>query len=117
MGAGEGGIQRDYGEYGRSGEGVLFAMVGRAARCVRREYRSGEADQGVVISSELVVDGRVRWTRHPRTVYLFITCSATHILYITDMSSPVKLYVYDLSNGMVRAMSMQVVGRQIDGIW
>lgn len=36
---------------------------------------------------------------------------------ITNMPSPVKLYVYDLSNGMVRAMSMQVVGRQIDGIW
>ncbi|KAI0300183.1 PUL domain-containing protein [Russula brevipes] len=33
------------------------------------------------------------------------------------MPSPVKLYVYDLSNGMVRAMSMQLVGRQIDGIW
>jgi hypothetical protein len=38
-------------------------------------------------------------------------------LSITDMPSPVKLYVYDLSNGMVRAMSTQVVGRQIDGIW
>jgi hypothetical protein len=56
-----------------------------------------------------------RWTRHPRIVYLFITSSVT--LSITDMPSPVKLYVYDLSNGMVRAMSMQVVGRQIDGIW
>jgi thiol-disulfide isomerase/thioredoxin len=33
------------------------------------------------------------------------------------MSSPVKLYVYDLSNGMVRAMSTQLIGRQIDGIW
>ncbi|KAH9969699.1 PPPDE putative peptidase domain-containing protein [Russula dissimulans] len=33
------------------------------------------------------------------------------------MPSPVKLYVYELSNGMVRAMSMQLVGRQIDGIW
>lgn len=56
-----------------------------------------------------------RWTRHPRTLYLFITSSAT--LSLSDMPSPVKLYVYDLSNGMVRAMSMQVVGRQIDGIW
>jgi hypothetical protein len=56
-----------------------------------------------------------RRTRHPHTVYLFITSSAT--LSITDMPSPVKLYVYDLSNGMVRAMSMQVVGRQIDVIW
>jgi hypothetical protein len=36
---------------------------------------------------------------------------------ITDMASPVKLYVYDLTNGMVRAMSSQLVGRQIDGIW
>jgi hypothetical protein len=33
------------------------------------------------------------------------------------MSSLVKLYIYDLSNGMVRAMSSQLVGRQIDGIW
>jgi hypothetical protein len=57
-----------------------------------------------------------RWTRHPRTVYLFIISSALS-LPITDMSSSVKLYVYDLSNGMVKAMSMQVVGRQIDGIW
>jgi hypothetical protein len=36
---------------------------------------------------------------------------------ITTMTSPVKLYVYDLSRGMARAMSMQFLGRQIDGIW
>ncbi|KAF9046669.1 PPPDE putative peptidase domain-containing protein [Panaeolus papilionaceus] len=29
----------------------------------------------------------------------------------------VKLYVYDLSNGMARQMSRQLTGRQIDGIW
>ncbi|KAF9479923.1 thioredoxin family protein [Pholiota conissans] len=29
----------------------------------------------------------------------------------------VKLYVYDLSNGMVRQLSRQLTGRQIDGIW
>ncbi|KZV70171.1 DUF862-domain-containing protein [Peniophora sp. CONT] len=29
----------------------------------------------------------------------------------------VQLYVYDLSNGMARAMSRQLTGRQIDGIW
>ncbi|KAI0304337.1 PPPDE putative peptidase domain-containing protein [Multifurca ochricompacta] len=33
------------------------------------------------------------------------------------MPFPVKLYVYDLSNGLARAMSMQLTGRQIDGIW
>ena len=30
---------------------------------------------------------------------------------------PVKLYVYDLSNGLARQMSQQLTGRQIDGIW
>ncbi|KAI9249457.1 PPPDE putative peptidase domain-containing protein [Phascolomyces articulosus] len=30
---------------------------------------------------------------------------------------PVKLYVYDLSNGLARQMSMPMTGRQIDGIW
>ena len=29
----------------------------------------------------------------------------------------VKLYVYDLSRGLARQMSAQIVGRQIDGIW
>ncbi|KAF9019182.1 DUF862-domain-containing protein [Hymenopellis radicata] len=29
----------------------------------------------------------------------------------------VKLYVYDLSNGMAKALSRQLTGRQIDGIW
>lgn len=49
-------------------------------------------------------------------MYLFITSSAT-LFIINEMPSPVKLYVYDLSNGIAKAMSMQVVGRQIDGIW
>ncbi|KAI8144269.1 PPPDE putative peptidase domain-containing protein [Fennellomyces sp. T-0311] len=31
--------------------------------------------------------------------------------------APVKLYVYDLSNGLARQMSMSLTGRQIDGIW
>ena len=30
---------------------------------------------------------------------------------------PVKLHVYDMSQGMARQMSMQMVGKQIDGIW
>ncbi|TFK69555.1 thioredoxin family protein [Pluteus cervinus] len=33
------------------------------------------------------------------------------------MTTPVKLYVYDLTRGMARQMSMQLTGRQIDGIW
>ena len=32
------------------------------------------------------------------------------------MSEPVKLYVYDLSQGMARSMSRQLTGKQIDGI-
>lgn len=31
--------------------------------------------------------------------------------------APIKLYVYDLSNGLARQLSMQLTGRQIDGIW
>lgn len=31
--------------------------------------------------------------------------------------SSVKLYVYDLSGGMAKSMSMPLVGKQIDGIW
>lgn len=30
---------------------------------------------------------------------------------------PVKLHVYDLSQGMAKSMSMGLVGKQIDGIW
>ncbi|KAK7203411.1 PPPDE putative peptidase domain-containing protein [Myxozyma melibiosi] len=30
---------------------------------------------------------------------------------------PVKLYVYDLSKGLARQMSRQLVGKQIDGVW
>ncbi|KAG8955891.1 hypothetical protein FRC04_006338 [Tulasnella sp. 424] len=33
------------------------------------------------------------------------------------MGHPIKLYVYDLSNGMARNMSFQLTGKQIDGIW
>ncbi|KAI7885434.1 PPPDE putative peptidase domain-containing protein [Mucor mucedo] len=33
------------------------------------------------------------------------------------MSEPVKLYVYDLSQGMARSMSRSLTGKQIDGIW
>ncbi|KAL5482634.1 hypothetical protein ACEPAI_9228 [Sanghuangporus weigelae] len=33
------------------------------------------------------------------------------------MGSPVKLYIYDLTNGLARQLSLQLMGRQIDGIW
>ena len=36
---------------------------------------------------------------------------------LSDMSSSVKLYVYDLSNGLAKQLSRQLTGRQIDGIW
>lgn len=31
--------------------------------------------------------------------------------------APVKLYVYDLSNGLAKNISFQWTGKQIDGIW
>ncbi|KAJ9474940.1 Thioredoxin [Pseudozyma hubeiensis] len=34
-----------------------------------------------------------------------------------DGEFPVKLFVYDLSRGMAKSMSMPLTGRQIDGIW
>lgn len=33
------------------------------------------------------------------------------------MSNPVKLYVYDLSNGLAKQLSRQLTGKQIDGVW
>lgn len=33
------------------------------------------------------------------------------------MSSPVKVYVYDLSKGLVGQISLQLTGKQIDGVW
>jgi len=33
------------------------------------------------------------------------------------MSWPVRLYVYDLTGGMARALSPQFLGRQLEGIW
>ncbi|KAH8114642.1 DUF862-domain-containing protein [Phellopilus nigrolimitatus] len=33
------------------------------------------------------------------------------------MAFPVKLYVYDLSNGLAKQLSLQLTGKQIDGIW
>jgi hypothetical protein len=32
-------------------------------------------------------------------------------------SSEVTLYQYDLTQGMARALSLQFLGRQIDGVW
>ena len=31
--------------------------------------------------------------------------------------SDVKLYVYDLSRGLAKSMSLMLTGKQIDGIW
>ena len=33
------------------------------------------------------------------------------------MTFPVKLHVYDLSGGLAKTMSQQLVGKQIDGVW
>jgi hypothetical protein len=74
-----------------------------------------------VLRWRITNEGRhYRKTRHPHIRVLIYTR-----IYISHLSSatlhyrhvfPVKLYVHDLSNGMVRAMSMQLVGRQIDSI-
>ena len=34
-----------------------------------------------------------------------------------DQTWKVQLYVYELSGGMAAAMSMSMIGKQIDGIW
>jgi hypothetical protein len=34
-----------------------------------------------------------------------------------DKMAPVQLYVYDLSRGMAKQMSLMLTGKQIDGIW
>ncbi len=34
-----------------------------------------------------------------------------------EESFPVQLFVYDLSNGLARAMSASLIGTQIEGIW
>lgn len=39
------------------------------------------------------------------------------LVFTTSMSSPVKLYVYDLSNGLAKQLSLQLTGKQLDGIW
>lgn len=31
--------------------------------------------------------------------------------------SQVQLYVYDLSRGMAKSMSLMLTGKQLDGIW
>lgn len=33
------------------------------------------------------------------------------------MSYPIRLYVYDLSQGMAKQMSLMLTGKQLDGIW
>lgn len=33
------------------------------------------------------------------------------------MTTPVQLYVYDLSNGLAKQLSLPLTGKQIDGIW
>ncbi|KAK9458830.1 PPPDE putative peptidase domain-containing protein [Lipomyces oligophaga] len=36
---------------------------------------------------------------------------------LLDMEHSVKLYVYDLSKGLAKSLSVQFIGKQIDGIW
>lgn len=66
-----------------------------------------------------------------------LCCNAFVVLYISSSTSsypgssdyypyqplrpskmaPVQLYVYDLSRGMAKSMSLALTGKQIDGIW
>ena len=43
------------------------------------------------------------------------TCHVTAVSI--SMPFPVKLHLYDLSNGMARSMSLSIIGKQLDGIW
>ena len=102
---------------GRSGEVVLFVVVEGQREALDRVRRQRYCKKDNVSS---VVR---RQTRHPPHTYAFssttqyILHASSATLSITDIPSPVKLYAYDLSNVMVRAVSTQLVGRQIDGIW
>lgn len=54
----------------------------------------------------------------PNRYYPRLEIPSQHTLAISlRMSNSVKLYVYDLSNGLARQLSQQLTGRQIDGIW
>ncbi|KAI8075061.1 PPPDE putative peptidase domain-containing protein [Gongronella butleri] len=45
-------------------------------------------------------------------------CLSVPFFHLFSMSGePVKLYIYDLSQGMARQMSQAMTGKQIDGIW
>ncbi len=50
-------------------------------------------------------------------LYLFLLVVLQLRLYRTPTMAPVKLYVYDLSKGLAKSMSMMLTGKQIDGIW
>merc|ERR1739838_1047972 len=48
----------------------------------------------------------------------FLSSRATHIhIHTLKMVATVKLYIYDLSQGMAKMMSAPLLGKQIDGVW
>ena len=109
---------------------MIRSSASNLSRCEDREYFNDDF-HGVgpmILRVETVASAqpqtrrdetRQRHIRVPHVQQYIITSDTPLSITTptTTMSSPVKLYVYDLSNGMVRAMSMQLVGRQIDGIW
>ena len=104
-------------------------MVGGTARGVRRENRGEECQgEGRVIGAFVAFVNLGKDVERPdvgRVTNTYASCSGSIYIYsinltayiITIMTSPVKLYIYDQSKGLARAMSMQLLGRQMDGIW
>jgi hypothetical protein len=45
------------------------------------------------------------------------SCGLTDLLSLYRDMSNVQLYIYDLSNGLARQLSLSLIGKQIDGIW
>ena len=74
---------------------------------------TAEKENDIVSSVGRVTPSQTR--SHVKHNIYFASLQRFHLTI--EMPSPVKLYVYDLSNGMVLAISTHVVGRQIDDIW
>ena len=43
--------------------------------------------------------------------------SPRHAMAAADEAYPVKVYVYDLSHGMMAALSPSLLGTRLDGLW
>ena len=52
-----------------------------------------------------------------REIWFTIRSARTGIIAMGEGGHQVTLHLYDLSQGMARAMSPALLGRQIDGVW